>query len=540
MIRTALLGILLLAGPARAAPPDPASLFPAGTLAYAELRDPGAVAATIAGLLGKSEWRDPAARLDELFKKPGVIESNARMAAAVAAAFGPDTAAEVARLGPAAAALTSVGDHGEPSYAAFAYFGDSHLARVWAKVLLTSGPLRRVGEINGLPIYQVREPNYSRPVPPPEAPDESKTDATIALTADAIVVGSGRVAVADVLARMAGKAPTPPLAADAAWLSVKATQQWPGLFLFAAPARALARLDAVRVGLRDPRVNSVAAHLRFVAGVESMPALGLTFGLTPAGIELSGELIADKPTPLTALLSGPAATTAGPKLPAGATWAVELVLPEGADRIATLVKLDTALKLAAGDPGAPPTPADWQWARDLSTVTAGEFPAPALLARFSAPVPADAVWLRALTRLGLSVSGAERVDGTRVTTLVGVGKPAYAATGLAAVVTLASAAEAANLANNPAAGEEWGPAPIPDASLRGRFDWKSLNQPPPNPVRGRVNTIPGPEKAVINLMPPLALSIGRTKTGLTLTLRQPLTPKLAGELLDALANVGTQ
>ena len=97
-----------------------------------------------------------------MLRKPNVTEYAVRPAATAATLLGPDAAAELARLGPAAVALTGVSDGGEPDYAAAAQFGAKQPPRGSAAKLLPSppAPLRRVGDIGGVAIYQVRERQY--------------------------------------------------------------------------------------------------------------------------------------------------------------------------------------------------------------------------------------------------------------------------------------------------------------------------------------------------------------------------------------------
>ena len=126
------------------------------------------------------------------------------------------------------------------------------------------------------------------------------------------------------------------------------------------------------------------------------------------------------------------------------------------------------------------------------------------------------------------------MDGTRVTALAGAGRPLYAATGLAAAVS-STGDDAARLANTPAAGPDWGDAPLPGASLRARFEWRNLTaRVNPALPAGRAD----PNEWWLKRLSPLAFSLSRTPTGLTFAARQPLTPKLAGELLDAAAGWG--
>ncbi len=573
--------VWLLLGFVAATPPAPAAdlalLFPAGTLIYAEARDPKAVGVMLAGLVKGTPWADPTARAHDWHDKgtqPHQVVGIRGMAAFVAAVTGPELAAELGRLGGAAVAITGVTPAGEPTVAAVVQFGDCQPAALAARMFVTADPdLRRVGTVEGVPIYQHHRAGYSdgpqpipRPAPPPAA---AENEPTYALSPRLFVVGSGRAAVADILARAAGKSAdslltSPPFAAQSG------PRGRPGVYLFTRPAAILAAVEAPRKGKLDPVLGGLAAVARFVVGVPDMPTLTATLAVTPAGIELVGEaaLTPGKPNPVAGLLTGPPTrTTLPPKLPVPATWAVGLALPAGGDRVTAVGAFADALAKANGTLGPPPSARDWGWLADVPGLSAAGVPAqPLPLVVLHANGSAGGRLANALLQFAAEWTGTDRpagtelVGGVKVTTFARPGTPPLRVAFGPAGGAMGSDPAGVAAAVKAPAGPPWDTSLLPDAPLRAQVDWKLAYEqlhwqqvdalmnarrpgrrvPVPSVTRGPVPPKSvDPYAVVLAAVKPAAAAAERSPAGLRFAVRQPFAPADVAALLDAFMTVTT-
>ncbi len=197
----------------------PADLFPAGTLAYAEVRGP-ALADGVAALVTGTPWADSLAAVPELLDRARnpVDEGEARETAAFALGTAPETLAELRRTRAAAVGLLGYSAKGRPRYAGVLLTGDSGVAALAVRQFLTTDPgLRRVTSLDGVAVFQYRGPTQTavpetppgpvEPVKPFPPGDEEPTFATVP---GLFVVGSDVEAVRDVVSRFkqAGKPPS--------------------------------------------------------------------------------------------------------------------------------------------------------------------------------------------------------------------------------------------------------------------------------------------------------------------------------------------
>ena len=180
------LAALAVAAPARAAGPAVAYLFPADTLAYVEVRDAAKLAPLVTAALAGSPLadvtkyvdarRDAAKTTNDILGKPQL--------AVLGLLASPELASEVGRLGGIAAGVTGVTENGEPEAAVAVLTGDSAAAGLAARGFLALAHVRRVGAVEGVPVYQFRMPQqtfdpntgmqkFDNSKPPPEGAYEA-------------------------------------------------------------------------------------------------------------------------------------------------------------------------------------------------------------------------------------------------------------------------------------------------------------------------------------------------------------------------------
>lgn len=368
--------ILLLAGTAvRADDVEPASLFPAGSVAYLELAKPAAVADTVAGWLKNSTLADPEKRThDRLDAQQSPLEQAAiRAVARFAVHLGPDGLAEFKRLRGAGLAISGFDAHHRPTFAAALLLGEARTYAFAARNILTAGQgMRRVAVVDGVPIYQFRgalgpyhgengEPLASddernplrghKPTPAPGVP-------TFALVPGLLAVGSGVPEVTDVLKRF--KTPSTPnsLAASPAFRNAVVHRSTPGLFAYLDVAGLLGKVDAARKAGGQVIDPMWAAALRFGLNPAAVPVLAAQ--LTPKADSLALSILAasERPSdsPLLASLAGPAVPAEIFRaIPSDAAWHLALSTPPKPERAKAVAKLLDAVARANGVAGRLPS-----------------------------------------------------------------------------------------------------------------------------------------------------------------------------------------
>lgn len=367
--RTAFAALLLLTAglPVRAAvPTDPAALFPADTLVYAEIHQPAAVGPHVAALVKGSvlaeglpfvhDRKDKAKSVRDLNGKPEL--------GLLALAASPELLAEFGKLGGVAAGLVGYTDQGIPEVALAVLTGDSPGAGAAARAYLTLTPnVRRVGTVGGVPVFQHKPVSISydnqgrQQIQNDKPPDATPGELTFAYTPGLFVVGSTQAAVAVVLARFGGTAKAEgSLAATAPFKAAAAAHRKPGVFFYAnatefdkklaAAAKTAHQVEAPDArGWFDLAVNGKA--VRTVAGSVVFRDGGLAATVT-AAFDPAHK------SPLVEFLSGSGAKVellhSAPK---PAVLGVSVVLPEKG-RAAALVGFLDALAKAEGEIGRLP------------------------------------------------------------------------------------------------------------------------------------------------------------------------------------------
>ena len=367
-IPRAIVGVLLLCAIAttgRAAPPtDVAELFPAETLAYAELHDMAAVAPQIAALVKGSSLEDS---IPFIHKRrdttKDIRDIQAKHELAILGLFtSPEVLSEFKKLRGVAVGLSGFTAAGEPEVALAILTGDSAAAGVAARAFLTlDGSVRKVATIGDVPVYQFRQPSFNydpngRPQlqgdkPPTEGPHEL----TCAYVPGLIVAGTSRAAITPVVERFQGKGKGS-LRENPLFKDASATHRQPGLFFFANVPEFCRRYDIAlkqRGGMVEP---DAYGWFKLVANARSMRYLagGIRVRDAGVGVTVGGAFDPAQRSPLWDFLSGPGTRVellnhaARP-----ATLAVAVTFPE-TDRAAAVIGFLDAIVKANGGLGRLP------------------------------------------------------------------------------------------------------------------------------------------------------------------------------------------
>jgi hypothetical protein len=461
--------ILALSTPAaKADVTDVAELFPADTLAYAEVARPGEFAASVAALFRGTPLADPMRFAhDRLDKAPTPQDAAAaRRVGWLALVAAPEFAAEAKRFRGAAVGLVGFSARHEPRFVAAVLLGESHAAGLAVRAFLAAGSdVRRIGEIDGVAVFQHRAfagrpaDENGKPVPEekPAAIEEQKggpAEWTYAYTPGLFVAGSDRDAVGDVLRQFAGKVAGKSLAAADAFWECRPARERPGVFLYATLPALAAKLEAAKKAGGAPVDSDLFALLRFTLNLKAVKLVRGNLTLGPGAVTLTAEADLDPNAagPVAGLLAGPALPRDSFTFAGQPGWAVSASLPEEDRRAkSVLAFLDGVARangtlgrlpsqaVAEADRGPGPKVAD-ELLRSVKAVTvfapakpelpAGGRPLPLLALRLESDGDAEK-WQDAASKLVALVAGtsepltpaAEAVNGVRVVSAAGKGLP---------------------------------------------------------------------------------------------------------------------
>jgi hypothetical protein len=360
----ALLVVLTAGLPARAA--DPAELFPADTLLYAEVHKPAEVGPNIASVVKGSiladgipfihDRKDRAKNLRDINGKPEL--------ALLALAASPELLAEFGKLGGLAGGLLGFSERGEPELALAVLTGDSPAAGAAARAFLTLTPnLRRVGVVGNVPVFQYRTvsityDNFGRPQPQNDKPPtDGPHEPTFAYTPGLFVVGTNKAAVAVVLARFTGTAKAEgSLAATPAFKSAAAAHRQPGVFFFANVTEFGAKLDAANKSRGEMPGSDLSAWFQLAVNLKAVRTLAGSLRFRDDGLTatVSATLDATQKSPVLEFLGGSGAKVEWlHHAPKPAVFAATVALPEK-NRAAAVVGFLDALAKAEGEIGRLP------------------------------------------------------------------------------------------------------------------------------------------------------------------------------------------
>ena len=461
-IAFAALVVLAAALPARAAT-DPAALFPADTLVYAEVHKPAEVGPHVAALVKGTvlaeglpfihDRKDRAKSMRDLNGKPelGLLSLVAS----------PELLAEFGKLGGLAAGVVGYTEQGIPEVALAVLTGDSP-AGAAARAYLTLTPnLRRVGTVGSVPVFQSKPVSISydnqgrQQVQNDKPPTDTPGELTYAYTPALFVVGSTKAAVAVVLARFSGAAKSEGTLADApAFRSAAAAHRRPGVFFYVNPAEADKKLAARARQTNQADVPDAWGWFDLVVNGKAVRTVAGSVVFRDGGLAATVTATFDpaQKSPLVEFLSG-----SGAKVellhhaPKPAVFAVTVVLPPQG-RAAALVGFLDALTKAEGEIGRLPGEAVKELEEKLKVplsdgligktravtvvmpakqeLPKGARPLPLLVFHCETPEVA-AAWEAFVPKLVADLSGAaappepasELIAGTKVLSLTGTGLP---------------------------------------------------------------------------------------------------------------------
>ena len=355
----AVASLLVGAAPVVAAGPAVADLFPADTLAYAEVREPAKVAPQVTAALAGSRLADVMKLIDahrDAAKTPHDLTGKQQLAV-LGLVASPELAAEVGKLGGVGAGLTGFNATGEPEAAVAVLTGDTAAAGLAARAFLSLASVRRVGAVDGVPVYQFRHPRFSfdpntgqQKLDNDKPPEEGAYEATAAYTPGLFVYGTSKVAVGAVLTRYRGKGANG-LGGVAAFRAARDAHPHPGVFVYTDAAALVTRLDEVRRASEGGPEPDALGWFRLLADDKSVRHVAGTIRLRDGGLvaELSASFAPGRASPLLALLSGPGVKTEflGP-VPSSAATAVAVTFPEKERAAAVVGLLDAAAKASGG------------------------------------------------------------------------------------------------------------------------------------------------------------------------------------------------
>ncbi len=347
------------APPVRAAGPAVADLFPADTLAYAEVREPAKVGQQVTAALTGSPLEDVTKFIDarrDAAKTAQDIVGKPQLAV-LGLLASPELAAEFGKIGGVAAGLVGFSATGEPEAVLAVLTGGSPSAALAARGVLTLSPVRRVAAVDGVPVYQYRTPRFTydprtgqQKLDNDKPPEEGAYEATVAYTPGLFVYGTSKSAVAAVLSRFGGKGGKS-LGESESFRAARTAHPHPGVFVYADAPALTARLDDLRKAGGGAPESDVLGWVRMLTGDRALRRVAGTLRLRDGGVaaELSAVLAPDRPSPLLALLAGPVVRADDLRhAPGSAAAAAVVVFPEKDRASAVLGFLDAAAKAAGG------------------------------------------------------------------------------------------------------------------------------------------------------------------------------------------------
>lgn len=347
---------------ARVAAVEPADLFPASTVAYAEVGNPSATVDMLAAFLKGTILEDPSKhahdRRDKL--QPGQPLVGHQLAGDLSLLLAPETLADFIKIKSVSAGFTGFDSKtGRPRFALAIQLGESQLTGFLVrKYLLTADNVRRVGKIDDVTIYQNRGlsgvvlDENQKPDPDTDpVPATGEFEPTYLYTPGLFVIGTGPKSVLDVLRRFNGKEKSPSFAVNPALADFRKKA---GIAFWADPvAFGKQFVTAKKVNPADWMKSLPAAFVQFVVQPKHFTELTGAFTLQPDGwnLKLEAKAMDLQGSPLASLLLGKASaerSTIG--------WGeLALALPPEKDRAKGIVAAADAFAVASGHAGILPS-----------------------------------------------------------------------------------------------------------------------------------------------------------------------------------------
>lgn len=334
---------------------DTADLFPAGTLAYLEFRQPTQLSREVAALLKGSAFEDMPRALAAAREKRAdnnVFFFNDLIVGYLSMFASPEMVAEFGRLRGGAVAITGFNSDLEPEIVGILLSGSSNGPTFIMRTALTVDPwMRRIEEYEGIGLYREKRQDFRKK----EAAVVDFSGPTYALLPDGLIIGSSTESVKEMVRRLKGRTSDPSLASVSAFRNAAALRDKPGLFGYADLAELNNRLEEVMKNanpVAEFQWKYVRALLNPKAGKQATVSLTLSNG----NLELNARigLDASETSPLLALLpQAKANIELLHYVPKDSSIALTLNLAEGEKRWTQALALVDALGKAEGKRGGP-------------------------------------------------------------------------------------------------------------------------------------------------------------------------------------------
>lgn len=341
---------------------DIAELFPSSTIAYAELRDPGALASALDSLVKGTPLEDGLKTLHDrrdANKDPRLFAGSPGLSMAVVAAS-PEMRSELRKIRGVAAGLIGLTPACEPKIAACILTGDSAVGLLARAYLANEATFRRIATIEGVGVYQSRaiptaayDLNTGKPLPfQPASATEGPCEPTFAYVPGIFIVASNTQAIHDILKRYLGQA-RDNLTSSPEFANFVRSRRPEGLSGYVrtdAWLQACEQSKKANKNLIDP---TTLAYLKLVVNLKSIPLITGHINLRSDGVvvQLAGVGNSSMNSPWSHLLSG-AIRADGFRLPTGEIAGhLTIALPERQKRTAAILAFVNAVLKAEGDVG---------------------------------------------------------------------------------------------------------------------------------------------------------------------------------------------
>ncbi|MCX7701471.1 MAG: hypothetical protein N2039_11375, partial [Gemmataceae bacterium] len=339
-----------------------AALFPAGTLAYAELVRPAEVARVVESILRGSIVD----RLPEYLANRRDVRNDAGFLDFAEVEFGvffgllgSDLVGEFGRWEGAAVAVTGLDEAKEPIIVGAVLTGDSRLPGLLLRVSLCTDPAVRIASrVGEIPVYGYVNLDDAAQIPagvPVGRPKQIPQPPFIASTPGLIVIGNQRSAVEDVVKRWLGTTTTPSLESYLHTRPVASVRHRPGLFALV-QTKAVPDLIGPLMESDDEAAEPSKRALAELLSPDTAPVVAMHLGLSEGSLEfrVSGEREPMLPHPLIELVQSPPSPEAlSEASPSNAVGGLTFRLSDGASSCRRITEfVDRVLKnyeLSASD-----------------------------------------------------------------------------------------------------------------------------------------------------------------------------------------------
>lgn len=341
-----------------------AELFPETTLAYAEVRSPGAIAETLAALVQGTPFADTLKAVHDhrdAIREPGLFagQSNLGIASLVVS---PEFQQELKRFHGAGIGLCGFTKAHEPTLAGAVLTGDSYATGLLIRGYLASdAAIRRIDTVDGVAIFQQRGTppivmdQEGKPLPYENPkPTEGPLEATYAYTPGLFAFGSNKAAVVELLMRFRKRS-----ANNLAKSNGFPVERSAGIAFFVRPPELIAALDKTRKAKHEFVDGNWLGYAKFVLNARAVPQIHGSLRIRPDGIELTinGSIHPTERSVLLDFLDAASPSPTFPNLIKPSAFTVSVAMPPTDKRVTATLAIADAIAKARGEVGK--LPSDW-------------------------------------------------------------------------------------------------------------------------------------------------------------------------------------